>query len=43
MKNENLKITVVGIGGGAQNAINHLVLSNKSKNINFAIINPRRK
>ena len=39
MKNENLKITIAGIGSGAQNVIDYLSLNNQSKNINFAVIN----
>ena len=39
MSKENLKITIVGIGSGAQNIIDYLSLNNQSKNINFAVIN----
>ena len=39
MNNKNLKITVVGIGGGAQKTIDYLFLNNKSSNIKFALIN----
>ena len=39
MSKENLKITIVGIGSGAQNVIDYLSLNNQSKNINFAVIN----
>lgn len=39
MNNKNLKITVVGIGSGAQNIIDYLFLNNKSENIEFALIN----
>ena len=39
MKNKNLKIKVFGIGGGGQNSVDYLYLNNKSKNIDFVVIN----
>lgn len=39
MNSKNLKIAIVGIGGGVQNAIDSLYLKNKSENIKFALIN----
>lgn len=39
MSKENLKITIVGIGVGAQNVVDYLSLNNQSENISFAVIN----
>jgi cell division protein FtsZ len=39
MKNEDLKIAVVGVGSGAQNIIDYLSSNNQSKNIDFVVIN----
>ena len=39
MQNKHLKITVLGIGGGAQNIVDYLYLNNKFKNITFMLIN----
>lgn len=43
MNDKNLKITVVGIGGGAQKAVDYLFLNNKLSNIKFALINSDKK
>ena len=39
MQNKNLKIKVFGIGNGGQNSVDYLYLNNKSKNIDFVVIN----
>ena len=36
---KDLKIKVIGIGSGGQDAVDYLYLNNKCKNIDFIVIN----